>query len=133
MWQFQATYSCPDDAAKKKVMINVYHSQSKTDGSHVLPPGCPGPQAQRKLDQDHKSSCYTKKNRESAKDISNLIISHFDPTVQIQREKNLRIGLKVSIVDRLNQLLSDFDNFLFASYNTTSQNIINYTNRCKNG
>lgn len=39
--------------------------------------------------------------------------------------RNLRIGLKVSIVDRLNQLLSNFDNFLFASYNIRSQNIIN--------
>lgn len=29
---------------------------------------------------------------------------------------NLRIGLKVSIVDRLNQLLSDFNNFLFAGF-----------------
>lgn len=37
-------------------------------------------------------------------------------------EKNdLRVGLKVSIVDWLNQLLSDFDNFLFASWNRRSQ------------
>lgn len=43
-------------------------------------------------------------------------------------EINLRIGLKVSIVDGLNQLLSDFDNFLFAGYNRGRKTIINDTN-----
>ena len=33
-------------------------------------------------------------------------------------KSNLRISLKVSIVDRLDKLLGDFDYFLFASYNT---------------
>lgn len=50
----------------------------------------------------------------------------------MQREKNIRIGLEVSIVDRLNQLLSDFNNFLFASYNTRSQNINHHRNWSKN-
>jgi len=34
------------------------------------------------------------------------------------QEPNLRVCLKVSIVDRLDKLLGDFDDFLFASYNT---------------
>ena len=66
-----------------------------------------------------------KKNRESAKKVSE---SFWDVTVQMQRGRNLRIGLKVSIIDRLNQLLSDFDNFLLAGYNTRSQKTISHTN-----
>lgn len=42
-----------------------------------------------------------------------------------QRGRNSRIRLKVSVVDGLNQLLSNFDNFLFASYNTGSQKQVN--------
>lgn len=45
------------------------------------------------------------------------------------RRRNLRIGLKVAVVDRFNQLLCDFDNFLFASYNIKWHNVMNYCTR----
>lgn len=37
---------------------------------------------------------------------------------------NSRVGLKVSIVDGLNQLFGHLDDFLLASYNTRSQIIM---------
>lgn len=39
------------------------------------------------------------------------------------RGGNLRIGLKVSVVDGLNQLLSNFDDFLFAGWNTEGADV----------
>lgn len=43
---------------------------------------------------------------------------YWEFTVQVCFGGNLRVGLKVSVVDGLNQLLGNFDNFLFAGWST---------------